>query len=277
MAEDKYSAVWISHSSTSDFLKCPRLYYLRAVYKNSASGKKITLMTPHLALGQAVHEVIESLSIIPSEKRFDEPLNKKLAETWEKVSGKRGGFKSREEESEYRERAEQMIRRITNKPGPILKPAIKIRADGGLPYYWLNEKENIILCGKIDWLEYLKESDGVHIIDFKTGKWEESEESMQLPIYYLLASNTQKRKVEKLSYWYIDKSEKPVEMKLPDINDAYEAVMKVAMRIKLARQLEHFKCPQGGCRYCLPMERVAQGKGEKVGESEFGQEIHILP
>lgn len=277
MAGDKYSAVWVSHSSTSDFLKCPRLYYLRAVYKNPASGKKITLMTPPLALGQAVHEVIEALSMIRAEERLSESPLIKLTTAWEIVSGKKGGFKNKKEEGEYRERAQQMIARVMNKPGPILKSAIKIRADGGLPYYWISEEENIILCGKIDWLEYLEESDGVHIIDFKTGKWEENEESMQLPIYYLLASNTQKRKVEKASYWYLDKSDDLVEMKLPDLENACEAVMKVAKRIKLARQLNRFKCPQGGCRYCMAMEQVAKGKGEKVGESEFGQEIYILP
>src|ERR1035437_4279352 len=34
MAQDKFNAVWVSHSSIGDFLKCPRLYYLHNVYKN---------------------------------------------------------------------------------------------------------------------------------------------------------------------------------------------------------------------------------------------------
>ena len=42
MAVDKYTAVWVSHSSMGDFLKCPRAYFLHNVYKDpkTDSGKK---------------------------------------------------------------------------------------------------------------------------------------------------------------------------------------------------------------------------------------------
>ena len=49
-----------------------------------------------------------------------------------------------------------------------------------------NEEENIILNGKIDWLEYVPEDDSIRVIDFKTGKNDEKEGSLQLPIYILL-------------------------------------------------------------------------------------------
>ena len=55
-------------------------------------------------------------------------------------------------------------------------------------------EENIILCGKIDWLKYNEDTDSVCIIDFKTGKHDENGESLQLPIYQLLLKNLQKRK-----------------------------------------------------------------------------------
>ena len=38
---DPYKAVWVSHSSMGDFLKCPRLYYLHNVYKNKNCGSKM--------------------------------------------------------------------------------------------------------------------------------------------------------------------------------------------------------------------------------------------
>ena len=57
---------------------------------------------------------------------------------------------------------------IEENPGPLRNLAVKIKSD--LPSYWLSEEDNIMLCGKIDWLEYLKEEDAIHIIDFKTGK-----------------------------------------------------------------------------------------------------------
>ncbi len=276
MAKDKYSAVWVSHSSIADFLRCPRAYYLRAVYKDPKTGHKITHMQPPLALGQVVHEVIEGLSILPVEDRLSVSLVKKFETLWESVSGKMGGFKSKEEEEEYKERGKQMLTKIEENPGPILNKAVKIKTEDGLPYYWFNEEDNIILCGKIDWLEYLPEEDAVHIIDFKTGKNEEPEDSLQLPIYYLLAKNTQARPIAKVSYWYLDSGDGPVEQQLPDESEAYEKIYDAAKRIKLARQINHFKCEKDGCFACRPLERILNGEGEKVGISEYKQDIYVL-
>ncbi len=276
MAKDKYSAHWVSHSSIGDFLRCPRAYYLRAVYKDPKTGHKITEVKPSLSLGQVVHDVIEEISFLPSQERLSIPLVKRLDAHWKKVEAKKGGFKSLEEEREFRQRAKDMLSFLEKNPGPLLKKAIKIKSEDGLPYFWLSEKDNIILCGKIDWIEYLDDG-SVHIIDFKTGKNEEKEDSLQLPIYCLLASNTQKRKVSKASYWYLGNAQKPVSKPLPDLNDAYEKVYEVAKRMKLGKQINYFKCPKGGCFACTPLERILNGEGEKVGVSEYNQDIYILP
>jgi ATP-dependent exoDNAse (exonuclease V) beta subunit len=231
-------------------------------------------MTPPLALGQAVHDTVEELSVLPVDERLSTPLSKKFLENWEKVSGKKGGFKTKELEENYKERGLEMIKRVEDHPGPILEKAIKISQE--LPFYWLSEADNIILCGKIDWLEYLEATDSIHIVDFKTGRLEEPDDSLQLPIYHLLVANTQKRRVDKVSYWYLDRDRRPVAQTLPDLAEAYSKVYDVAGRMKLARQLNHFKCPEDGCRYCLPYEQVLKGKGEKVGESSYSQDIFIL-
>ena len=275
MAKDKYSAVWVSHSSISDWLSCPRAYWLKNVYKNPLTRKKVAIVSPPLSLGQAVHEVIESLSVLAVDRRLAEPLLAKFNRTWEKVKGKKGGFLTEEEEAKYKERGKEMLGRVERNPGPLKNLAVKIQME--LPYYWLSEKDNIILCGKIDWLEYLKEEEAVHIIDFKTGKNEEKTDSLQLPIYYLLVSHTQDRPVKKVSYWYIDRESKPVEQKLKDLESAEEKILKIAKEMKLARQLKRFKCPQGGCRNCLPMERILQGEGELVGIDGMDREVYILP
>lgn len=272
---DKYKAVWVSHSSISDFLVCPRAYYLRNVYKDPKTGHKITVTSPALSLGQAVHEVVEGLSILPVEDRLKISLLKKIDIAWEKVSGKRGGFKTKEQEEEFKERGRKMLKRVEEHPGPILNKAIKIPSTF-IPNYYLSEEEDIILCGKIDWLEYLESTDSIHIIDFKTGKNEEEEESLQLPIYLLLATNTQSRKVDKASYWYLDKSDDLTPIELPNYEDSLDKVLTVARRIKLARQLKHFVCPTSGCMKCRPLERVLKSEGEKVGVSDTKQDIYIL-
>lgn len=276
MARDKSTAVWVSHSSISDFLECPRSYYLKNIYRNPKTGNKIQLMTPALALGQAVHEVVESLSILPTEQRFETPLIERFEDAWQRVEGKQGGFLSKEAEKQYKRSGEEMLRRIMKNPGPVAKLAVKIQMD--LPQYWISEEDNIILCGKIDWLEFLEETESVHIIDFKTGKRSERESSLQLPIYLLLVTNTQKYPVEKVSYWYLGQEDEPTKKRLPNLEKAQTDVLKIAKKIKLARQLESFNCPQGekGCRACKPYEAIVDGKGELVGVGEYGNDIFVM-
>ena len=275
LMKDKFSAVWVSHSSISDYLVCPRAYYLKNIYRDPKTNHKIMLMQPPLALGQAVHEVVESLSALPVADRFSVPLADKYEEAWKNISGELGGFTDEDEEEKFKRRGAAMIARIQNNPGPLAQKAIKLRQE--LPYFWLSEEDNIILCGKIDWLAYEEAVDGVHILDFKTGKFDEDESSLQLPIYLLLVTNCQQRPVVKLSYWYLDRDDAPVEMKLPIYNEALERVLTIAKKIHLARKLEHFKCPKGdGCRNCRPYEEIVAGRAKFVGVGGYNQDIYIL-
>jgi ATP-dependent helicase/DNAse subunit B len=271
---DKYTAVWLSHSSIGDFLKCPRSYYLKNVYKDALTGHKLNLMNPPLALGQSVHNVLEGLSLLPCGERFSKSLITKFDDEWKKVSGRKGGFFDEDSEYKYKKRGEEMLKRVYNNPGPIERLSVKINKD--LPYFWLSEKENIILCGKVDWLEYLKESDSVHIIDFKTGRKKEDGDSLQLPIYHLLVSRCQNRKVSKASYWYLETDDRCVEVDLPDIEESREKILEIARRVKAARQLSKFECSSGGCRACEPMEKIINGGAELVGEDEYRRDVYVL-
>ncbi|MFC1615275.1 RecB family exonuclease [Patescibacteria group bacterium] len=271
---DKFTAVWLSHSSISDFLKCPRAYYLKNVYKDTKTGHKITLMSPALALGQTVHTVLEGLSVLPKDERFSKPLLAKFDDEWKKVAGKQGGFLDADSEYVYKKRGEEMLKRVYNNPGPIEKLSVKMGQE--LPQYWLSEEENLILCGKIDWLEYLPETDSVHIIDFKTGKKREEEHSLQLPIYNLLVNNCQKRKVSKASYWHLATDDKCIEMKLPDLEESRKAVLEIGRKMKLARQLKKFDCPHNGCFACKPMEKILNGEAELVGQDTNRKDVYIL-
>ncbi|MDD2757758.1 MAG: PD-(D/E)XK nuclease family protein [Patescibacteria group bacterium] len=276
MPPDKYTAVWVSHTSIGDFLRCPRAYFLKNVYRDPKNNHKIKLMSPSLALGQCVHEVLESLSILPKNRRLEESLVKKLDTAWGKVSGEKGGFPNEEIEYKYKMRGQEMMRRVMNHPGPITGLSVKINMD--LPFFWLSEEENIILCGKIDWLEFLPETDSVHIIDFKTGRSEEDPDSLQLPIYHLLVHHCQKRAASKASYWYLDYSDTLTEKTLPDLDASRQKVLAIAQEIKLARQLARFKCPSGadGCPDCRPFETILRGEAKFVGEDGFRNDVYIL-
>lgn len=277
MSGDPYTAIWVSHTSIGDFLKCPRAYFLKHLYRDPKSGHKIKLVTAPLSLGQIIHEVLESLATIPVEERLKESLVIKLHALWAKVSGKRGGFTNPEMELRFKKRGEDMLSRVMEHPGPLAKKAVRIKSDMDIIHYWLSEKDNIILCGKIDWLEYLPDFNSVHIIDFKTSKNEEEAGSLQLPIYYLLVKNCQRRIIDKASYWYIERSNEPTEKKLPDEDDAYKRVFDVAKKIKLARQLSVFKCPyKTGCSVCRPMEKIIRGEAQFVGVDERANDMYIL-
>jgi ATP-dependent helicase/DNAse subunit B len=286
---DKYSAVWVSHSSMGDFLKCPRLYYLHNVYKNPKTGKKINLVGPALSLGSAVHEVVEGLAEFSAETRFENPeqLLERFEKTWEKFHGKKGGFKTEEEEAQAKARGIEMIKRVINNPGVLKNKIVKLKegANGMLPNFYLSEKDNIILCGRIDWLEFKEEDDSIHILDFKTGKNEESGESLQLPIYQLLLNNLQKRKVSGASYWYLDSDDKPKEVALPKLDESFDKVYKTAKAVSDARTLalrigaeKVFKCLRGeaGCFGCAPFEKIIRGEAEFLGEGEWGQEMYLV-
>ena len=266
MAKDKFSAVWVSHSSIADYLKCPRAYFLRNLYRDLKTNHKVTVMSAPLALGQAVHEVLEALSVLPIEERFTTDLKVRYDRAWSKLPEVfRDGY----------DRGWNMLQRVANNPGPLLNKAIKIRQD--LPYFWLSEDDNIILCGKIDWLEYLPETDSVGILDFKTGKYDEDPESLQLPIYLLVASRCQTRPVTKASYWYVDRDDAPKIMHLPDPQDSHAKLLNIAKKIALARKLKHFVCPQnGGCRACFELEAVVAGKGKYIGTDNIKRDVYIL-
>lgn len=266
---DKYKAVWVSHSSMGDFLKCPRLYYLHNIYKDPKTNRKMSLVTPYMSLGIAVHNVVEGLADYPAEERMKRDLRATFEEEWLKVTGKKGGFTSDEQEEAFKMRGKEMINMVIKNPRFLTNKRIKLPQSEMPCNFYLSEDDNIILNGLIDWIEYL-EDDTLHMVDFKTGKHEEKESSLQLPIYLLLCNALQKRKVTKASYWYLE-TDKMVEKELPDIDSAYKAVYEVAIKVKEARESKSFICPlrDEGCMHCRVYENILLLKGGKEGDVEY--------
>ena len=270
---DKYTAVWVSHSSMGDFLKCPRLYYLHNMYKDQGTGRKMSIVSPHMSLGIAVHEVLEGLGNYPANERMKRDLRATFEEEWLKVTGIRGGFTGAEMEEEFKLRGKEMINTVIKDPRFLVNKRIKLPKEKMNPNYYLSEDDNIILNGQVDWIEYL-DDDTLHIIDFKTGKNEEKDGSLQLPIYLLLCNALQKRKVTRASYWYLE-SDKIVEKELPDLEKARRDVYDVALRVKLARDKNEFSCLNGkdGCMNCRVYENILKWK--KMSEDERKEDTSV--
>ncbi len=243
-----------------------------------------------MSLGIAAHEVLEDLANYPSHERMDRDLRARFEEAWLKVSGPIGGFSSLDEEEQFKMRGKEMINNVIKNPRFLPNKCIKLKRETMAPNFYLSEDHNIILNGLVDWIEYLPDTDSLHIVDFKTGKHEERDGSLQLPIYLLLCNALQGRTVTKASYWYLE-SDKMVEVTLPNKDEAFNAVFDVAlqvkeMRVQAKREGEQtFACPKGtynddtkagGCIHCMPYEHIIydDGQMEHVGVGGFNQDLY---
>jgi ATP-dependent helicase/DNAse subunit B len=286
----KYNAVWLSHSSISDYLKCPRLYYLRNIWKNK-NGQKINTVSPSLSLGSAVHQTIEPLALLKTEERLSQPLLNIFENIWTKFQGEMGGFTDQETEDFYKQEAIRMLQNVIDNPGPISRKTVKFYNGDFIPNIYLSEKDNIILCGLVDWVEYEEATDTLRVIDFKTGKNDEKEDSMQLPIYKILVEALQKRKVSKGAYWYLarDKFPKNVEILDEDIEEIKKKILEVGLQIKKRKSEKNldqsFACKyEGGCYACRQLELIKQHdeEPEKVsgvkylGTGEYKQALYMI-
>lgn len=282
MSKYKYpfGSVWLSHSSMSDFEKCPRLYYLRNMYKEKKSGKKIQVVSPHLTLGMAVHDTLEAVRYLPRAERFDKPLIHIFEEIWVGFEGKKGGFATTTIEEEFKARGVRMIKRVSENPGPLANLSTIIKEKGEMvASMMLDPENNLILCGNVDWVEVLPDG-SLHIIDFKTGMREENDSSFQLQIYLLLSQHGNKRPVTKTSYWYLEKDNEPKEIAIPEMTGVVETLIEIGKKVKSAREnidLGGLDCPKGGCRYCREYEEAAKGLLEMVGYDEIREKVMYFP
>jgi len=268
------NAVFISPSSISDFDRCPQLYFYRNVYRNPKTGLKIQLINPKLALGQVIHDTLRKFLYSTGLQKTQEQLRSILAWQWKQLAGEKGGFTSADEERTYQDRAAKILERFWahrhfKETQPVKMP----------DFPKLDLGEDIILTGRLDWLE--KESDGYHIIDFKTGENEERDDSIQLPIYAVLASGILKINKIRASYWYLDKDEEIKGFKLPDLTTTLDKLKKKGAIIKSARITQSFACSSGNesCWACRDFLAIVQGKAKIVSVDPIDrkQEIYIIP
>lgn len=256
--------LWISHSAISDFGKCKRAYYYKHLYRNPKSNNRIQVVSPYLSLGTAVHETIEKLSSYPVKKRKELSLIERYDEIWEDCRGKKGGFISEEQEKEFKERGEEMVKKAESSK-LLSSPAL----DTNNTFPKLSLFENIELVGSIDWIEILSTGE-LHIIDFKTGKNEENSNSLQLPIYLILARKNFDKNIKRASYWYLNNEDEPALRDTGHLEEHLERIKKIALQISEAVKERDFSCSSGykSCFHCREFDSVFSGSAEYVGFDE---------
>ena len=266
------NAVFISPSSISSFKSCPQAYYYSSVYKNPKTGLKVQLINPKLALGSTVHSILAQFLFRLGGLKTKDQLINIMNRFWADISGEKGGFLSQEEESKYKERALKMLEVFwANEHFRVVQP-VKMpdfpKVDLG---------EDLILTGKLDWIE--KEDDkNYHIVDFKTGEKEERNDSLQLPIYAVLASSYLKFSNIKTSYWYLDRDTDISRVDVPDLKEIVNQLKQIGLIIKNSRLTKSFRCSSGyeSCWACEDLIEIVKGNRKLVAvDYNRKQEIYI--
>lgn len=263
MAINPKDTIWVSHSALSDFKKCPQLYYLRNVKRLPPNSYRIEIPNPYLTLGSIVHRVLQEFPKLHEEEKSLGWALSYFDRLWIPRSSLRGGFLSKDQEAEFKARGIKMIKRFfDHKDKWLTKPY----SFPNLPKLPLFGREDVMLIGSIDWVEILTD-DTVSIVDFKTGKHEEEEESLQLPIYVVITEKIIDKPVSRVAYWYLDKDNAPKEIQLGKKEILSKIIEDRAKEIVMAREQQKFPCISGNkfCSYCEDFVLVIEGKGRHVG------------
>lgn len=259
--------LWISHSAISSFERCPHLYYLEYRYKNPKTGRRIQIINPYLSLGLSVHEAIEGLAKFSLQERKKISLCERFTKIFEEYSGVKGGFISQKKEEQFKKRGLEMMEKAEKSPF-LYKPSTSIKTN----FPTVNLQGGAVkLVGNIDWIEVLPDGEA-HIVDFKTGNGKENNDSLQLPIYSVLAQHNLDRKIKKVSYWYLQHDNQPVEQKIKNTEHYMGILQEKSLAIKNAIDDNHFPCNySGNCFVCKDYDKIFQGHAELVSSGINGK------
>ncbi len=261
--------IFISFTSLNDFLKCPRAYYLKNIYRDPKTGNRVQIASPHLSLGSTVHDGIKWYLQMQGQLT-KEQLIQKYRNLWLKYTGKRGGFSSREEEASFGKRGLLMLDNFFKNAKNLEKKQYSIE----FPKYSL--LENLIILGNFDFVG--EKSDGsLHVCDFKTGANDEKD-PIQLYIYAILAEANFQKPVSSASFWYLDREDKPREIVLDPLEPKLEWLTQKAIDVKQAIEKNAWVCIKGElCNDCRDYEAILDEKGEfQFSDHRYKKDIYYL-
>lgn len=262
-------ALFISHTALKDFLKCPRAYFLKNRYRDPKTGYRLQIASAPMTLGSLVHDAIKWY-LQTNRVALKDDVIKKYRNHWLKYRGKRGGFKSLEEETVFGKKGLLMLDNFFNNLS-ILEP--------NLPAYDFLKyliDEGIVLNGKVDFIGLLPDG-SLHVMDFKTGTKDE-EDSLQLHIYAILAESNFQKLVSKLSFWYLERESTPREAVLDSLDEKLQWLKNKALEIKNAISKNEWTCiKEDLCSECKNYQAIIDGKGEYLfSDDDFRKDIYFL-
>lgn len=271
--EFKYikNPIFVSFTSLSDFLKCPRSYYLKNIYRDSKTGFRLQVASPYLSLGSTVHDTVKWYLDLKGQVTKKQ-LEDKFRNIWLKYRGKKGGFESREQEGDFGKRGLKMLDNFFQN-AQILE---KITHHVDFPK--LNLFEDVILMGNFDFVGE-KEDGTLHVLDFKTGANDEKD-PIQLYIYAILAEANLEKEVSSASFWYLDRDDAPKGIVLDPLAPKLEWLKEKAGELKEVIGQGNWICIKGEemCNECKIYTALIDGKGEfQFSDYRYKKDVYYLP
>lgn len=263
--------IFVSFTSLSDFLKCPKAYWFKNIYRDPKSGHRIQIASPYLSLGSTVHDSCKWYLDMGGQVTHPQ-LEAKFRNLWRKYSGKRGGFSSKEEEAVFGKRGLKMISNFFKNANRLEKITHNI------DFPKLHLFEDVVLMGNFDFVGE-KEDGSLHVVDFKTGIHDEKD-PLQLYIYAILAQANFGKPVSSASFWYLDRDDASKEIVLDALEPKLEWIVGKAREIKEALGQKTWVCVKEEelCRDCKDYQAILDGKGEfQFTDYRYKKDVYYLP
>lgn len=269
-AEYIKNPIFVSFTALSDFLKCPRSYYLKNIYRDSKTGHRIQIASPHLSLGSTVHDAIKWYIEMKGQVK-DEQTVAKFRNLWLKYRGRRGGFESDEMEAGFGKRGLKMLQNF-------LKNAQKLeKITHQMDFPKLHLFDEVILIGNLDFIG--ERPDGtLHVLDFKTGA-NQQKDTLQLYIYAILAEANFGKPVTAASFWYLDREDDPRQIVLDPLEPKLAWIKEKARELKKAIGAGSWVCLKAGqCIDCSRYQAIIDGQGEfQFTDHRYKKDVYYLP
>lgn len=245
----------------SMFEQCPRRYKFHYVDELARTYAK---PRPYFTMGDHVHAALKDfMSSVPVAERTASRLEDLLREKWRRY---RKGFADLEEERQWGEKALAQLRWFAGSQDLSVTPLMLE------DYHTAELSPKIALVGRIDRVDQ-ETGEGLHIIDYKTGRMPEEIDSTQLLIYTLILSRKQDQPVTRASYLYLDAGEMRSLHHTPaDLEEATDYVISAVDRILAER--EYPAIVNGRCLACdfleiCPRREEAMGLVHHDEEEDF--------
>lgn len=219
------------------FSVCPLQYkytYLDDLARQYKKPKAYLTMGAHVH--NALHDFYDKTK--PENRSWD-VLEKLLRTRWRE---NRDGFKDLEDEKKWGMKALQMLKMYYHK-NDVKKNPLMLE-----DYYDTEISENVKILGRIDRVD--QEDAGLHVIDYKTGKFDKEDVSdIQLIIYSLIMANNVKLPVYKASYLFLATNEwYSIEVSEEKYQESIDIVMQEIEKIK--QEKEFLPTINKNCKHC---------------------------